>query len=637
MMRNFFLRLLLAQSLLGLAACNLFGEDVASVSSTVQTSVFPASVPYYLDLCGQEENSARYGLIAPAKLDRWMAGTTDVAKKRRACASERTIENGDPITVRLHRVGVGGLAEFDEKGACRKGCLRDVAIVIDFNGSETLQKPIVAFYQRNVPPDANLQFTNFTIYTQNEWYYRYPPSVRVRLYDVRVDKDQELRAQLDAIGRGKDQILSYVAGAAIAGPLIDTAIDVAKRLTSGPRNRPILDMAFQLFPQEQDAGSAGGEGQQRQQAEAQRAAQQSTSEISATDLSFEEIAKLQEKFGVDLSQGGRGILGPQTRAALEKANSDLSPDKAGTSEYNRRARAFLTSSMKSEVAAAQRNDSTFGAPIFASQFIVFNENALPIKGCSADWRLKAEQARAMFGGQLPSYYFIPDGVRFGGARVYGALNGNDCMLESPYVVFAITRESAAVAVDVAKRISDLQAKFTASASVSEDSITSLGAALVDAELALAIDRLENGRKADQLIALTARLRDQYQKKDANNGLPLPSATFRSRAFRLIGDYTGCTISEGADAAYLDKLLLSLKYIDQSLRRGSGWQKPYFGGRLPADFKCPALAALPEQAPTPLPSAPPAPSPTGGSDDDSGQTDSDAQDAQPELQQDPETQ
>lgn len=631
MIRALLRQLLLGLPLLGLAACNMFGEDVTSVSSTVQTSVLPASVPYYLDLCGQEETSARYGLIAPARLDRWMAGTTDLAKKRQACASERKIDNGDPITVRLHRVGIGGLAEFDDKGECRKGCLRDVAIVIDFNGSETLQKPIVAFYQRSVPPDANLQFTNFTIYTQNEWYYRYPPSVRVRLYDVRMDKDQELRAQLDGIGRGKDQILSYVAGAAIAGPLIDTAIDVAKKLTSGPRNRPILDMAFQLFPQDQDAGSAGGDGQRQQQAEVQRAAvKQSTAEISAADLSSDEIAKLQEKLGVDLSQGGRGTLGPRTKAALEKEGVELAADKAGTPEYNMHARTLLAAPAKPEAAKPQQNDSTFGAPIFASQFIVFNENALPIKDCSPSWRVKAEQPRAMLGGRLPSYYFVPDGVRFGGARVYGFRDGNDCMLESPYVVFAITRESAAVAVDVAKRISDLQAKFTASASVSEDSVTSLGAALVDAELALAIDRLENGRKADQLLALIARLRDQYQKSDGANRLPLPSATFRSRAFRLIGDYTGCTISEGVDAAYLDRLLISLKDIDQTLRRGSGWQKPYFGGRLPADFKCPALAALPEQLPAQLP---PAPSPPDGSGNGDGQTDANAQGTPSEPQHD----
>lgn len=603
----FLLRLPLLLPLMTLGACSMFGEEVTSASATVQTSLLPASVPYYLDLCGQDESAPSYDLIAPAKLERWLTGSSPKAEKRKRCANERKIENGDPITVRLHRVGIGGLSAFNDRGECRKGCRRDVAIVIDFNGSDTLQKPIVAFYQRNVTPDANLQFTNFTIYTQNEWFYRYPPSVRVRLYDVRVDKDQELRTQLDSIARGKDQILSFVAGATIAGPLVDTAIDVAKKLTSGPRNRPILDMAFQLFPQEQDAGSAGGQGRKRQQEELLAAQQQQPAPgISTAALTTSEVSALQEKLNVRRD----GILGPQTREALEKQNSKLDAAQAGKPEYNRRARMLLAATAKSPETDDRQNDWTFGAPIFASQFIVFNEDAPPIKGCDDSWRSSAEQRRGMLGNELPSYRFVPDGVRYGGARVYGARSVKSCMLESPYVVFSITRESAAVAVDVAKRISDLQAKFTASAAVSEDAVTSLGAALVDGDLALAIDRLENGRKADQLLALIARLHRRYEEKSAEpNGLPLPSATFRSRAFRLIGDYTGCTISEGVDAQYLVDLLEGLKDLDLKLRRESGWQKPYFGGRLPADFKCPALAAIPEQPPASLP-APAVPDPAG---------------------------
>jgi hypothetical protein len=595
-------------SCLALCGCSIFHEDVGSRSATVQTSLLPASVPYYLDLCGQSENAAEYALIAPGNLERWLKKPAEAAAKRQACAKERRIENGDPITVRLHRVGIGGLSDFDKKGNCTKGCRRDVAIVIDFNGSDVLQKPIVAFYQRNVTPDANLQFTNFTIYTQNEWFYRYPPSVRVRLYDVRTDKDQELRTQLDTIARSKDQILSFVAGATIAGPLVDTAIDVAKKLTSGPRNRPILDMAFQLFPQEQDAGGDAQEGR-RQQSAAALAAKQQQQQPSSDPLTVDEIKALQTKYNAE--DGADGKFGPKTKAALEKANVGLAADKAGTPEYARQARTLLSATTTTSASADRQNDWTFGAPIFASQFIVFNEDARPIGNCDPAWTNEAEQRRANLGRSLPAFSFVPDGARHGGARVYGKRidaekSGKECMLESPYVVFSITRESAAVAVDVAKRISDLQAKFTASAAVSEDSVTSLGAAMVDAELALAIDRLENGRKADQLLGLISRLRDRYKEKSVNpNGLPLPSATFRSRAFRLIGDYTGCTVADSVDAGFLDSLLTGLKTLDLGLKRENGWQKPYFADRLPSGFTCPAQLTIPAQAPASLPAAVPA--------------------------------
>lgn len=568
------------------SACFGGGERVGSASAVTATSLLPASVPYYLDLCGQDGGpSPRYRLIAPAGLDRWKRAE-DVtinkeadAKRRASCADRRRIENGDPITIRLHRVGIAGLAQFDKTGQkCLKGCKRDVAIVLDFNGSETLQKPIVAFYQRDVRPDSNLQFSNFTIFTQNEWFHRFPPSVRVRLYDVRDDKDEALHAQLDAVRKGANTVLAYVAGAAVAGPIVDTATEAAKRLTDGPRNRAILDMSFQLYPE--DTSSI-------KQPEGQAAKPlPKAADFPGDELTKSEISFLQDLLTID-KRSGPGTIGPRTREGIART-SQLKDLPEGSTAFNQQVRLMLLNERgRTGTPGDGSNDSTFAAPIFASQFIVFNEDASVIGGATpstASCSSNTSAARGMLGSQLPTYWFVPDGVLHGGARVVAEQAGDsasNCVMETPYVVFAITRESGAVAADVAKRLSDLQTKFGGQAIVSEDAITTLTGTLADAQLALAIDRLENIRRAGPLKGLINRLLAQYgdhERTPANGEAapPLPGASYRTRAFRLISDYSGCPVSDDGTIAALEKAKTYVgKFADND--PGDRTRKPILAG------------------------------------------------------------
>ncbi|MFC3579252.1 hypothetical protein [Sphingomonas hylomeconis] len=593
--------------ILMLGGCLGSDESVGSSSASVQTSIVPASVPYYLDLCGQAPDKT-YRLYAPAAMGDWRAGVGEsdpatAAADRLKCVRSRRIDNGDPITVRLHRVGVGGLAKFDAAGKCTKGCKRDVAVVLDFNGSATLQKPIVAFYQKDVAPDSNLQFINQIIYSQNEWFYRYPPSFRVRLYDVRDDKDAALRGNLETVKKAASLISQYIAGAAIAGPIIDTAVSAADQLISGPRNRSIMDMSFQLFPDEQQDDGRKEEiagGVVNEAAKAQAAAARAPAPPSGATLSESEVKALQSQLGLDRQQQD-GKLGRYTLRTLLRVHPDLSAQAPQSDDFNKAVRALIVQ----PPAPDTRLDDTFGSRIYASQFIVFDEGAKEGGSCADP----SANVRARIGTALPSYRFAPDGVRYGGARVYTDGSRGQCVLEASFVTFSITKESANVAADVAKRISDLQTKFTANQAVGEDAVAALTATRVDAELALAIDRVENMRRPDRLRAMIMKLGSLKEEAQASGNAersapPMPGAAYRSRSYRLIEDYLGCPVSDQTTVEQFKGLADELSAAEwQAVKRRSA--KPYFVVAAPATLECPGTPTVADPEPPTVPPAPPA--------------------------------
>ena len=637
------------------------GEAVNSASAVVRTSIMPASVPYYVDPCGQEETEARYRLYPPAALARWLDGKekseaetapeADLRSKHLACAARKRIDNGDPITVRLNRVGIGGLAKFEPtgRGKCLKGCERDIAVVLDFNGGSEIRNPIVAFYQTGVQPDGNMQFTNQTIFTQDEWFFRYPPNIRIRLYDVRDDKDKSLRANLETVKRGINMVTSYISGAATAGPIVDTAFKAADQLLSKPRNRAILDMSFQLFPQASDGGlKAGDPGKPACEVNSgdhdvtgavltteQFAAQQEQCKKDKEKISLQlndkksNIKRFQTENKLNPSRSNEGILGPQTKAKIREVIGNGLFDEIVKKYYLQRDLQAYQNSLVKAI------DATFDTPIYASQYVVFDENAYGIKqvtdgpptppipanpeACTADGTSDrtVDDRRRLIGQRLPTYYFVPDGINYYGARIHSSyeLTKSRCILESPYVLFTISRESTAVALDVAARISALDKRFSATPAISEDTLTTLASTLVDAQLSLAIDRLENRRRAVDFVKMLQTLKDQLARAQATAAAPQdaseaakvaakdaaehpkPGARYRDRVYRLIEDYTACVVTDDT-ANKLGPLIDYWAKHPETKRNDADNTKPYFakGCTQTSTAPTPADAAAPANPP-----------------------------------------
>jgi hypothetical protein len=246
-----------------LAGCGALGagsnQQVGSTSASVPTAYLSTSVPYYI--CNQKTDGS-YSLIPPAKIQsenrdiRGPSNKDKIANLNLLC-KRTAFQNGDPLTLIIHRVGLNGLAEYRSSerhpsiAKCFRGCTRDIAVVIDVNaqGGE-YQAPIVAFYQRGVPDGGHLQFNNLIIYAQAEWFRQNPPVVRIRMYDVRDDKNADLKSRLDIAQDASKSIGNYLAGASSIGPAVELARRAADMLIRNYGNRSILDMEFQLYPAE---------------------------------------------------------------------------------------------------------------------------------------------------------------------------------------------------------------------------------------------------------------------------------------------------------------------------------------------------------------------------------------------------
>jgi hypothetical protein len=70
------------------------------------------------------------------------------------------------------------------------------------------------------------------------------------MYDVREDKNAELKARLDIAQDSSKSIGNYLAGVSSIGPAVDLSRKAADILIRNYGNRSILDMEFQLYPTE---------------------------------------------------------------------------------------------------------------------------------------------------------------------------------------------------------------------------------------------------------------------------------------------------------------------------------------------------------------------------------------------------
>ena len=157
------------------------------------------------------------------------------------------IENGDPLSVVLQGVRI---PEFLPGGR------RDIAVVLDIHTSgERGLTTLLAFYQRDVPPGQLLNFNNLLVYADPMWDSSNPPYFRVRVLDVKAERNRRTGAILEKVSNLSAQIGGMVPHPAI--PLVTTAIDAAGILLSNQQNKLLLDYQIQFYSTEQ-IEKAGG-------------------------------------------------------------------------------------------------------------------------------------------------------------------------------------------------------------------------------------------------------------------------------------------------------------------------------------------------------------------------------------------
>lgn len=158
------------------------------------------------------------------------------------------IHNQDPVSVILQGVR---LPEDLSGGR------HDIAVVLDvLTSGERGMTSLVAFYQRDVPAGQMLNFNNLLVYADPMWDSANPPYFRVRVLDVKAERNRSTGALLSKLSNISAQIGGMVPHPVI--PVVTSAIDAANLLLSNRRNLVLLDYQVQFYglPQVEAAGGA---------------------------------------------------------------------------------------------------------------------------------------------------------------------------------------------------------------------------------------------------------------------------------------------------------------------------------------------------------------------------------------------
>ena len=124
----------------------------------------------------------------------------------------------------------------------------DVAVVLDIvMGDQPAERAtsLVVFYQRDVRGGMTLNFGNLLVYTTEQWDASSPPFFRLRVLDVRTERNQATGVLLDQVSNLASSLGDLVPSPAL--PAISLAIRTASLVLANQDNRVIIDYSVQFF------------------------------------------------------------------------------------------------------------------------------------------------------------------------------------------------------------------------------------------------------------------------------------------------------------------------------------------------------------------------------------------------------
>lgn len=235
---------LLVLAALALAACDtvpppsLFGDE----SLIVNTPRFRANKFLFMGAPAPDETQVKVW----SKLeDPSTVNVENVGRNRR-------VRNNDPVTIVVNHVALPKSLTDNEGPKTR-----DIAVILDFAATAgQREQPIVVWYQRGVPADEPLSFSDLVVYSQDRWDNRVPPYFRMRLVDVSAERNARTRELLNQVGSFSGS-LAQTFLRPIAGPIIEIASRAAAAVLSGRDNEMLVDFTFQLFSSAQTSQAGG--------------------------------------------------------------------------------------------------------------------------------------------------------------------------------------------------------------------------------------------------------------------------------------------------------------------------------------------------------------------------------------------
>lgn len=159
------------------------------------------------------------------------------------------LSRNSPLSVVLNTVSL----PREEKSVLSR--TKDIAVIIDLAAaSDGSGKSLVAWYQRGVRPDQNLNFANLLLFYQEAWDDRAAPLVRIRVMDVTAERNLEMRTALAEVAK-----FQGVIGAAIPNPVINPIFEIGTKAASlvlaSQQNKVLLEYTAQFYSKAQIEGA----------------------------------------------------------------------------------------------------------------------------------------------------------------------------------------------------------------------------------------------------------------------------------------------------------------------------------------------------------------------------------------------
>lgn len=230
-----------ASACLLLAACGSApGELTGPGSLLVNTPVYSENQLFYLG-----PHDAQGG----QNLKRWrdLNASYDVAGD-----GPEAVQNGDPVTIVINKAYVP-LSLADPKRNSSLADLvgnrktRDIAVLLDVGmKANEDEQAIAVWYQRNVPVDSPLNFSDLVVFSQDSWDNRVPVYFRIRLVDISHERDLRTRELLNQVNGLSPLLGAFGAGQPLAA-VLNIGTRAAQLVLANNANRPLLDFTVNMF------------------------------------------------------------------------------------------------------------------------------------------------------------------------------------------------------------------------------------------------------------------------------------------------------------------------------------------------------------------------------------------------------
>jgi hypothetical protein len=228
-----------SRDLLLIAACIFLALGIAGCASNPRLSDVAVTTPGHYS-----ENKVLFVSTPPHSVCKVLSHGYELPR-----SNDRDVKQNGPVGVVLRSVRVPEDLSGDDFNTTY-----DIAVVIDVvTGAAEHVTSLVPFYQREVKPGQSLNFQDLLVYYDQQWDGFTPPWFRVRLVDVKAERNDRANRLLTEAAKLPGALSGVIPHPVL--PAVSVAIEVARLILSNQNNKVILDFQVNFFSGAQRLGA----------------------------------------------------------------------------------------------------------------------------------------------------------------------------------------------------------------------------------------------------------------------------------------------------------------------------------------------------------------------------------------------